>query len=77
MEDKASKKPFQAEKKISTLIHLAGLKAHNGISFIPGSGNADGKSGDIILISPAYNITAADVDIIVERTKKVVREVLG
>jgi adenosylmethionine-8-amino-7-oxononanoate aminotransferase len=37
----------------------------------------DGKSGDVILISPAYNITATDVDIIVERTEKVVREVLG
>jgi adenosylmethionine-8-amino-7-oxononanoate aminotransferase len=77
VEDKASKKPFAPEKKISALIHLAGMKAHNGISFIPGSGNADGKSGDVILISPAYNITATDVEIIVERTEKVIREVLG
>jgi adenosylmethionine-8-amino-7-oxononanoate aminotransferase len=53
------------------------MKAHNGISFIPGNGNADGKSGDVILISPAYNITAADVEVIVERTEKVIREVLG
>ncbi|KAF2708213.1 PLP-dependent transferase [Pleomassaria siparia CBS 279.74] len=77
VEDKASKKPFPSEKKISGLIHLAGLQAKEGISFIPGSGNADGKNGDVVLISPAYNMTRADVEIIVDRTEKVVREVLG
>lgn len=77
MEDKESKRPFPPEKKISTLVHLAGLKAQEGVSFIPSSGNADGRLGDVVLISPAYNITAEDVLTIVDRTAKVVHSVLG
>jgi adenosylmethionine-8-amino-7-oxononanoate aminotransferase len=60
---------------VAALIHAAGLR--NSISFIPSSGVVDGKIGDIIIISPAYNITAEDVELIVERTETVVREVLG
>jgi hypothetical protein len=42
------------------------------ISLYPGTGTVDGKSGDHILISPAYNVTAADVELIVDRAAQVI-----
>ena len=54
-----------------------GLQLEHGISLIPSSGNADGVNGDIIIISPAYNISRADVELIVEKVEKVVNEVFG
>lgn len=38
---------------------------------------ADGVNGDVIMLAPAYNITREDVDLIVERTAKVIEHVLG
>ncbi len=44
------------------------------ISLYPGSGTADGKRGDHILISPAYNITEAEIRFIVDTTASVVKQ---
>lgn len=44
---------------------------------LPGTGVVDGHSGDVIVLAPAYNITAADVEIIVDRAERAVRAVLG
>lgn len=38
---------------------------------------ADGTDGDLLVISPAYNITKKDAELIVERTAKAVEAVLG
>lgn len=40
----------------------------------PGSGTVDGIRGDHIIIAPAYNVTDADVDYIVERVSKTIIE---
>jgi adenosylmethionine-8-amino-7-oxononanoate aminotransferase len=44
---------------------------------MPTCGNIDGTNGDIIILSPAYNITKEDVETIVDRLERVIRQVLG
>ena len=77
MENKASKIPFPAQDKAAPNIHAAGLSKGIGISLIPGGGVADGTDGDVIVITPAYNITKVDAELIVERAAKAVEQVLG
>lgn len=44
------------------------------ISLYPGTGTADGRKGDHVIIAPAYNITADDVRHIVDTTVAVIRQ---
>jgi len=46
---------------------------HN-ISLYPGTGSVDGKSGDHILIAPAYTVTEHDVRHIVDTTARVIQQ---
>lgn len=46
---------------------------HN-ISIYPGTGVADGKNGDAVLLCPAYNVTAKDVEMIVATTAEVIKK---
>ncbi|KAI9733532.1 MAG: hypothetical protein M1834_003132 [Cirrosporium novae-zelandiae] len=75
--NKETKEPFGAKEGISRKIRQTGMKEPWNISLYPGSGTADGESGDHIMISPAYNITAEEIDLIVKLVKGVVEEVLG
>lgn len=42
------------------------------MSIYPGTGTADGKKGDHVLLAPAYNSTKVDIETIVERTAKLI-----
>jgi hypothetical protein len=44
------------------------------ISIYPGNGTVDGKYGDHVLLSPAYNVKRSDIEIIVDRTVKVIED---
>ncbi|EME39001.1 hypothetical protein DOTSEDRAFT_92257 [Dothistroma septosporum NZE10] len=77
VQNKTTKEPFPASKKISATIHATGLQKEYGISILPGGGVADGVNGDVIMLAPAYNCTRADIELIVERTAKVIEAVLG
>ena len=77
VQDKATKQPFPVAEKIAPTIHATGLKREIGISIIPGGGVADGTNGDLLVISPAYNVTKEDVELIVERAAKAIEHVLG
>jgi len=44
------------------------------ISLYPGTGTADGKYGDHVLLSPAYMVTKADVELIVDRASLVIED---
>ncbi|KAF2163057.1 hypothetical protein M409DRAFT_68695 [Zasmidium cellare ATCC 36951] len=77
VQDKPSKTPFPASKKLAATIHATGLREEFGISLLPGGGVADGTNGDVVMLAPAYNITREDVELIVERTAKVVERALG
>lgn len=67
VQDKETKQPFPAEMGVARRIRQRGLERH-GISLQPNSGCVNGVSGDYIMLSPAYNITAEDVGAIVKRT---------
>ncbi|KIW05689.1 uncharacterized protein PV09_03551 [Verruconis gallopava] len=75
--DKASKEPFPAKERLAKRLHDTALDKEFAISLLPASGTADGKNGDHIVIAPAYNITRADVENIVDRTARVIEKVLG
>ena len=75
--NKATKTPFPVAQKIAPTIHATGLKREHAISFIPGGGVADGTNGDLVVVSPAYNITRGEIEEIVERTARAIEVVLG
>ncbi|KAF2770591.1 PLP-dependent transferase [Teratosphaeria nubilosa] len=75
--DKAYKAPFPVEDKLAARLHATGLHPDFGISLLPGAGVVDGVNGDVIVLAPAYNVTRADTELIVERTLQVVKHVLG
>ena len=75
--DKKTKETFPPHQRISAKIHQVGLADPWSVFLYPGVGTADGVDGDHIMLSPAYNITADEVDEIVRRLTGVVCEVLG
>ncbi len=42
------------------------------ISIYPGSGTVDGKSGDHVLLAPAFTVTSSEVEMIVDRAASVI-----
>ncbi len=54
-------------------IHDAGISQDDaGIILYPGTGSADGWTGDHVIIAPPYNVSAKDVEMIVKATSKAV-----
>lgn len=76
VKDKTTKQPFPAGIKVAPTIHAAGLNKFS-ISLIPGGGVADGTNGDVMVITPAYNITETDAQLIVEKAAVAIEHVLG
>jgi adenosylmethionine-8-amino-7-oxononanoate aminotransferase len=44
------------------------------ISLYPGTGTVDGRSGDHVIISPAYTVTSEEVEMIVDRAVAVIED---
>jgi adenosylmethionine-8-amino-7-oxononanoate aminotransferase len=59
VEDKASRKPFAAALGMGERLTLKCME--HGLVVYPGSGHADGKDGDHVLIGPPLTITAEEV----------------
>jgi adenosylmethionine-8-amino-7-oxononanoate aminotransferase len=57
--DRASKVPFRSEVGLAGLVQRMGLD--NGIVTYPGTGMADGASGDIISLYPPLTFTPEDI----------------
>lgn len=70
--DKQSKKPFPPEVAIGDLLNQKCLC--HGLVVYPGSGHADGKSGDHVLVGPPLSITADEVDELAARLVAGVRD---
>ncbi|KAI5357527.1 Putative aminotransferase class-III, pyridoxal phosphate-dependent transferase, small [Septoria linicola] len=77
VKDRKTKEPFPVHEKVSARMHATGLQKGFEISLLPGGGVADGVNGDVIMLAPAYNCTQQDIELIVERTVKVLHHVLG
>jgi hypothetical protein len=58
----------------SVLTTTVGLAPPYEIHVYPGSGTVDGQRGDHIIISPSYNTTDAEVNMIVDRVGRLVED---
>ncbi|KAI1809859.1 exocyst complex protein exo70 [Poronia punctata] len=74
VKDKTTKEPFPGSSNVSFEMSQLGLTNPYSIAVYPGSGTVDGVNGDHIIISPAYNITQADVEIIATTVQRLVED---
>lgn len=77
VKDKETKEPFPVTAGVAQSIRRTGMQEPHNISLYPGSGMVDGVAGDHVLIAPAYNITAEEIDHIVSLATNVIQAVLG
>jgi adenosylmethionine-8-amino-7-oxononanoate aminotransferase len=71
--DRKTRAPFAPALKVGARVREAGLR--NGIVTYPGSGMADGKSGDIISLYPPLTFTLDDIADMGERLRSTFAEV--
>ncbi|CAG7944141.1 unnamed protein product [Penicillium olsonii] len=77
VQDRETKQSYRPSEAISWTMHTTGLKPEHAISLMPGSGGADGVNGDHIILAPPYNTTQEEIRLMVDRTVRVIQEVLG
>ncbi|KAA8646493.1 hypothetical protein EYZ11_003000 [Aspergillus tanneri] len=77
VQDKQTKEPYPPSNALAWTLHTAGLKPQHSISLMPGSGGVDGTNGDHIILAPPYNTTREEVELMVDRTVRVIQDVLG
>jgi adenosylmethionine-8-amino-7-oxononanoate aminotransferase len=75
VEDRASKRPFDAQRRISATLKLQALE--NGLMCYPMAGTVDGVSGDHVVLAPPYIITEAQLDEIVDRLARSIDQIIG
>ena len=73
--DRASKRPFEAQRRISARLKLQALE--NGLMCYPMAGTLDGVSGDHVLLAPPYIITEPQLDEIVDKLARSIEQVTG
>ncbi|KAL9087403.1 MAG: hypothetical protein Q9165_006700 [Trypethelium subeluteriae] len=75
--DKRTKEPFSPKEEIAMRIHEKGMEHPYNISLYPGTGSADGKSGDHVLVAPTFNVTKEEIERIVELTAEVIGDLFA
>ena len=73
VEDKTTKEPFDPALTIAMAVHEQGLLQNPGIMMYPGTGSADGRKGDHIIISPPYSTTPSGLEMIVAQAYRAVQ----
>ncbi len=72
--DRKTKTPFAAEHKLFMRIRQQALA--NGLICYPVGGNVDGINGDVVILAPPYNASDAEIDEIVSKMAKSIKQVL-
>jgi hypothetical protein len=72
--DRKTKAPFAAERKLFMKIRAQAFA--NGLICYPVGGNADGISGDVVILAPPYNASDAELTEIVDKTATSIVQVL-
>lgn len=72
--DRDSKTPFAGERKLYMKVRQQALE--NGLICYPVGGNVDGINGDVVILAPPYNASDAELDEIVTKMAKSVKQVL-
>ncbi|HEY7763707.1 MAG TPA: aspartate aminotransferase family protein [Aestuariivirgaceae bacterium] len=70
VEERESKRPFPAKRKLWAKIKAAGLE--EGLICYPSGGTADGVNGDHVLLAPPYIVEDAQLDEIVEKLARAI-----
>ncbi|KAK3686722.1 hypothetical protein LTR37_019514 [Vermiconidia calcicola] len=72
--DKDTKEPYDPSDTVAMGIHELAMQEPYNISLYPGTGTADGRRGDHVLLAPAYNVTEEDIRYIVDTTASVIEQ---
>ena len=72
--DRATKAPF--DPALHLFLKIRSTAMANGLICYPVGGNVDGTRGDIVILAPPYNATDAELQEIVAKTARSVRQVL-
>ncbi len=75
VEERASKRPFDPQRRINTLLTQRALE--NGLMCYPMGGTADGVAGDHVLLAPPYIISEAQLDEAVDKLARSIDEVIA
>ncbi|MFO0991814.1 MAG: aspartate aminotransferase family protein [Hyphomicrobiales bacterium] len=73
--DRETKKPFDGSLKL--YMHIRQQALENGLICYPVGGNVDGINGDVVILAPPYNASDAELEEIVGKMAKSVRQVLA
>jgi adenosylmethionine-8-amino-7-oxononanoate aminotransferase len=71
---RASKEPFPPELGLNRRIRARSIQ--NGLMCYPMGGNIDGVKGDTVILAPPYNASAAEIDEIIDKLDRSVRQAL-
>jgi adenosylmethionine-8-amino-7-oxononanoate aminotransferase len=72
--NRATKAPFDASRQLHLKVRAQAME--NGLICYPVGGNVDGVNGDIVILSPPYNCTDAELTEIVDKCAMSIRQVL-
>ena len=70
VKDRETREPFAPDRKVHNRVKAAAFQ--RGLLVYPGGGTIDGQRGDHVLLAPPYNVTNAELDVIVERLAQAV-----
>lgn len=73
VQDQASRRPFQASRRVAARIQAAGLS--HGIVTYPGTGMADGTNGDVISLYPPLTFSEQNIAEMAEKLHATLAEV--
>ena len=65
VQDRATKQAFDPALKLHDRVKQAALD--NGLGIYPMGGTIDGRQGDHVIVAPPYNVSADEIDLIVNR----------
>jgi adenosylmethionine-8-amino-7-oxononanoate aminotransferase len=75
VEDRRSKRPFDAGRRASAKLKLQALE--NGLMCYPMAGTVDGVSGDHVVLAPPYIISEGQLDELVDKLGRSIDQVIG
>ena len=74
VEDHASKRPYDAQRRVAARLKLQALD--NGLMCYPMAGTLDGVSGDHVVLAPPYIITETQLDETVDKLARSIEQVI-
>ena len=75
VEDRATRTPFDPVRRLNARVKAEAFA--RGLACYPAGGTADGVCGDHVMLAPPYIVSAAEIDIIVDRLGEAVDAALA